>query len=287
MTQLPEDDHEQYTFDPFARHAFYYTVNQALVREVMQHLPPASSPDTSLQIIELASGTGLVTQIILEEVQRLGRTAHIICIEPSKEARDLASAHLPGNDIVFLDGDVDQLDHITQGIDLVFCCNAIHLIPQKQALIAQIASLLVPGGLFGCNTAFFVGATPPQEGSDFNFLLIRRALAWLHQHYPAIRPSRRGQTASVQWLSANEYTALINEQGLSIVASTLEDVQMPIEAVQDIGGYWLFIEGALPGVPIPIGAQALRQAAVEAAKELHLSAVPRIWLQLIAQKSPE
>jgi hypothetical protein len=58
---------------------------------------------------------------------------------------------------------------------------------------------------------------------------------------------------------------------------------MPLRAWQDIGRYWLFIEGALPGVPIPIGADALEYAAAEAMTELNLTEVPRIWLQLVAQ----
>jgi hypothetical protein len=63
-----------------------------------------------------------------------------------------------------------------------------------------------------------------------------------------------------------------------------EDIaHMSLRAWQDIGRYWLFIEGALPGVPIPIGADALEYAAAEAMTELNLTEVPRIWLQLVAQ----
>jgi hypothetical protein len=54
--------------------------------------------------------------------------------------------------------------------------------------------------------------------------------------------------------------------------------------VQDIGRYRLFIAGALPGVPIPIGAEALVWAAGEAARELDVTEVARLWLQLMAQR---
>jgi hypothetical protein len=46
----------------------------------------------------------------------------------------------------------------------------------------------------------------------------------------------------------------------------------------------MFIEGALPGVPLDIGAEALRRGAEEAFAELKLSHVPRNWLQVIAQR---
>lgn len=58
---------------------------------------------------------------------------------------------------------------------------------------------------------------------------------------------------------------------------------MPLRSFQDIGSYWLFIEGALPGTPLPLGAEALRMAAEYVFEELGLNVVPRNWLQLVAQ----
>ena len=62
---------------------------------------------------------------------------------------------------------------------------------------------------------------------------------------------------------------------------------MPLRAWQDIGRYWLFIEGALPGVPIPIGADALEHSAAEAMAELDITEVPRNWLHIVAQHSAQ
>jgi hypothetical protein len=59
---------------------------------------------------------------------------------------------------------------------------------------------------------------------------------------------------------------------------------MPIRAVQDIGRYRRFIEGALPGIPTAVGADALECAAAEAARELDMREVPRVWLQLVAKR---
>src|SRR5258705_13500132 len=67
----------------------------------------------------------------------------------------------------------------------------------------------------------------------------------------------------------------------------MEQAHLPLRSWQDIGHYWLFIEGALPGVPIPIGANALEHAADEAFAELRIHEVPRIWLQLIARKDAD
>ena len=89
---------------------------------------------------------------------------------------------------------------------------------------------------------------------------------------------------AMQWLSADGYSDLMARNGLHVVERGEELVQMPLSSWQDIGRYWLFIEGALPGVPIPMGADALYHAAGEAFAELGLTAVPRVWLQLVAQK---
>jgi len=69
-----------------------------------------------------------------------------------------------------------------------------------------------------------------------------------------------------------------------VLDRALELALLPLQAVRDIGRYRLFIAGALPGVPIPVGAEALAWAADEAARELNVTEVPRLWLQLLAQR---
>jgi hypothetical protein len=58
-----------------------------------------------------------------------------------------------------------------------------------------------------------------------------------------------------------------------------------LRAIQDISRYSLFIEGALPGVELPLGAEALATAAAQAFADLHLEFVPRKWLQLVARRT--
>jgi hypothetical protein len=118
----------------------------------------------------------------------------------------------------------------------------------------------------------------------FTHRWIRLAFGWLRQRHLDLHPTHRGQVAALSWLSADEYVTLLEAQGLQIVERTLERVLMPLSAVQDIGRYRLFIAGALPGIPIPLGAEALVWAAAEAARELDVTEVSRIWLQLLAQR---
>ncbi|HEU5347618.1 MAG TPA: hypothetical protein VFU63_03295, partial [Ktedonobacterales bacterium] len=108
-------------------------------------------------------------------------------------------------------------------------------------------------------------------------------LGWLRKNHPGVRTSRTEKATAMQWLTPDEYAEALEANGLHVVDRTEETALMPLRAWQDIGRYWLFIEGALPGVPIPIGAAALEQSAAEAMAELDITEVPRNWLHIVAQ----
>jgi ubiquinone/menaquinone biosynthesis C-methylase UbiE len=272
-----------YTFDPFARHRFYHDVNESLVRTAIGMLDADRPAGESVRVAELASGTGAVTELILDELERRGRPATVVGVEPSFEAIDVARERLTGRDVRFVQGDSSSLAEVVPSVDAVFFCNAIHLVPDKQDAVAAIAHVLGPRGFFACNSSFFTGAYAP--GSErFYHLWTRRALGWLRANHPEVRTSRESKAMAMQWLSAHDYEQLLTDNGLRVVSEHNETALMPLRSWQDIGRYWLFIEGALPGIPIPIGADALEYAAAEAFAELGITEVPRIWLQLVAQR---
>jgi hypothetical protein len=57
---------------------------------------------------------------------------------------------------------------------------------------------------------------------------------------------------------------------------------MTSESLEDIGRFSLFIEGALPGVPLEAGAQALTEGLRRAQEETGFHTVPRNWLECVA-----
>lgn len=283
MTQTPTVA-SSYTFDPFARHQFYHDVNESLVRRAIQRVDAALPKGQAARVVELASGTGAVTELILDELERLGRPGSVVGVEPSSEAIDIARERLSGRSVEFIQGEADQAPQLGATADAAFFCNAIHLIPDKADVIRKLSAALRPGGYLAINSSFYTGAYAP--GSErFYHLWTRRALGWLRSNHPGVRTSRQEKAMAMQWLSADEYGELLQSCGLRTVDRAEETVQMPLSSWQDIGRYWLFIEGALPGVPIPIGADALYNAAAQAFEELGLTAVPRVWLQLVAQKA--
>jgi ubiquinone/menaquinone biosynthesis C-methylase UbiE len=272
-----------YSFDPFARHQFYINVNASLVRRAIGLLDASRPRGQHVLVVELAAGTGAVTEQILDALKRCARPATVIAIEPSPEALEIARERLNSRDVEFVQGDADRVAQVVSQGDAAFFCNAIHLVPDKGDAIGKLARVLAPGGFFVCNTTFFDGAYAPGSERAYR-LFIRKALVWLRQHHPDVRLSHREKATTMQWLSADQYVALAEQQGLYVVERELEVAQLPLRAWQDIGHYSLFIEGALPGVPILLGAEALEHAAAETFAELGIESVPRIWLQLVMQR---
>jgi ubiquinone/menaquinone biosynthesis C-methylase UbiE len=280
-------EHDIYSYEAFTRHAFYAAVNRALVERAVTQLD-ARPAGEKLRIVDLGCGTGAITQMVVEALKKCGRDATVIGVEPSADAIRLAERRLEGAgmNVSFIQGDSADLARLGMRVDGLFFCNAIHLVPDKDEVIEQIAAALAPGGLFAFNSAFFNGTYA--EGTErFYRLWTMQAMRWLRREHPEVKVSRDTHALAMQWLSQEEYVGLLHKHGFRVLHNELDEALMPLRAWQDIGRYWLFIEGALPGVPIPIGADALEASAAQAFDELNINAVPRNWLQVVAQMKPD
>ena len=278
-------EHDLYSFEPFTRHRFYDDVNRALAQEGIRRLPSRAAG--SRTIIDLSSGTGAMTLMVIEALQNSGLDAIIIGVEPSSEALARAESRVAGAGIGvrFVQGDAADLAGMLPGpVDAVFFGNAIHLVNDKDEALRQIAGVLAPGGVFAFNSSFFFGAYAP--GSERYYRLwTLRAMRWLRREHPHVRLLRDEKGAARQWLSQDDYETSLRRHGFDVRHSALDVVHMDLVSFQDIGRYWLFIEGALPGVPLAAGAEALEHGAAEAFEELGLESVPRNWLQVVATLS--
>jgi ubiquinone/menaquinone biosynthesis C-methylase UbiE len=285
MGLLETDETDQFNFEAFTTHAFYTEINRSLVQKALA--PLAMHPTHKrLTIVDMACGTGAITQLIATEMARQGhQNSHIIAVDPSIEALRLARISMEemGVRAEFIQGETADLATLVQDADAAFFCNAIHLIPDKLSAFKQMAAILAPGGVLACNTAFYDG-TNLEDTVRFGRLWIRRAVGWLHKEHPEVRLSRDTKVTAMQWLPPEEYISLIEQSGMSDVEVTQERVTMTLDGIRDLGRYWLFIEGALPGAPLTIGAAALGSTVYEVGQELGMTEVPRRWLQIVAMK---
>ncbi len=291
MSLFETEETNQFTFEPFAAHDFYTQVNRLLVQQAIHHLlRHRSFHANTVTIVDMACGTGAISRLIAQEMARhklLARTC-IIGVDPSGEAIRLAKKSMqeeyPEVRTQFFQGDVTDLPHIVQNADAAFFCNAIHLVPDKHDAFRHMAEILVPNGIFACNSAFYEGTYV--EGTErFYRLWTRRAVGWLRKEHPEAHLSRQAKATARQWLTPEEYVTTLQQSGFAEVDITRDDTLMSLDAWRDLGKYWLFIEGALPGIPLALGAAALENAVYQTGQELGLTEIPRTWLQLIATKS--
>jgi ubiquinone/menaquinone biosynthesis C-methylase UbiE len=278
--------HGYFSFARFAAHPLYTHINRALVQQVLAPFP-RPAPGTVLTIVDLACGTGAITHLILEELARQHAPARLFAVDPSLEALQQAQQSLQERGtlvpIEFVQGAAADLPSLVQQADVVFFCNAVHLLPEKRAAFEHIATSLAPGGRLAWNSAFYEG-TSLEETRRFSRWWIRRAVGWLRQEHPEVQFSRVTKAPAMQWLTPEAYRQLLTESGFCQVEMSQEYVMLSLESIADLGQYWLFIEGALPGVPVALGAAALGRAVYQAGQELGMTEVPRQWLHVIATK---
>ncbi len=188
-----------------------------------------------------------------------------------------------GAEADFSQGEAAALHTLVRGADAAFFCNAIHLIADKLSAFRHMAAILAPGGILACNSAYYEG-TSVEETLRFGRLWIRRAVGWLCKEHPEVQLSREAKATAMHWLTPEAYVSLLEQVGFGRIDVNQEQVMMSLDGLRDLGHYWLFIEGALPGAPLALGAAALGAAVYQAGHELGMTEVPRLWLQIVARK---
>jgi ubiquinone/menaquinone biosynthesis C-methylase UbiE len=284
MSMIETEETNQFTFEAFAAQPFYTEINRSLVRQALTSLA-ARPANATLTVVDMACGTGAVTRLIAQEMQRQHRQVRIIGVDPSAEAlrRAQKGMEIIGAKAEFIQGEASDLPRIVQNADAAFFCNAIHLLPDKLAAFRLMTSILAPDGIFACNSGFYNGTYV--EGTErFYRLWTSRAVRWLRKEHPEVRLSRETKAMARQWLNADVYISQLKQGGFAHVQAYHEIGLISLDAWRDLGQYWLFIEGALPGVPLSLGAAALEVAVYQAGQELGITETPRNWLQLIAYK---
>jgi 2-polyprenyl-6-hydroxyphenyl methylase/3-demethylubiquinone-9 3-methyltransferase len=139
----------------------------AYFRSVLQENGPGCAGMTALDI---GCGCGFLS----EEFARLGW--EVTGLDPSEVALAAARRHAAagGLDIRYLAGRGEQLPFPDAGFDLVYCCDVLEHVADLQAVIAETARVLKPGGLYLFDT--------------INRTAASRILAiWLLQEWPLTR----------------------------------------------------------------------------------------------------
>ena len=263
-------DDERFSFEAFTRHPFFTEVNRWILERVMC--------PTRRKIVDLGCGPGAVTKLILERLGDAGNV-EVIGIDPSASAISKARAAIHSKVVEFIEGSAEWVSRLVSSADAIVFLNAIHLVPDKAQVIAEIRKALKQGGVFAFNTTFFNGAYVEGTAGFWSRWIVR-AVQVLRERGLEVKHS--AHAVARQFLTADEYADLCVQAGFSRPSIDLVQIEMTPESMRDIGHFSLFIEGALPGVPLAEGSAALEQGLERAMDETGVRKVPRNWLECVA-----
>lgn len=268
---------QDFSFKWFAQHGFYRAVNAYLLE--MVGLRPGQ------RVVELACGTGLVTRMIRDKL-RGARESVIIAVDMSAAALKEAMhnlADVTDTAIQFIQGRVEDLSRmVREKADAVIFCNGIHYIQDKASLLREVVASLKPGGRFAFNTSFFQGAHAPDTDAFYRRWMLK-ALRILKERY-GLTP-RSEKVEARRQLTPEQYIALLEAHGLKVVHRELRTAAVPLQGWLDISRFEDFVQGALPGVPLERASEVLQEAVRQTFQEMGLTAVPRNWLTVVAERA--
>jgi ubiquinone/menaquinone biosynthesis C-methylase UbiE len=138
---------ERYAASPIADEAAY----QTKLAETRRRLRP------DMQLLEIACGTGSTALVHAPHV------AHIHAVDFSRKMIDIARAKAAAagiTNVSFEHGAIETLDLAPESLDMVLGLSILHLLRDKEAVIASAFASLKPGGFFVTSTACIAESVP-------------------------------------------------------------------------------------------------------------------------------
>jgi SAM-dependent methyltransferase len=289
------------TYEPFSLEPAYVDANRAFVRR--------GDLNGRARILDVACGTGTVSELVLEcapEAHLNGLDLDPVQVDLSLDrfrrlGYEVASSTVLTDErrhgkpvLHFAVGSATELPFDPGVFDAVTMANAIHLVPDRDRVLAEIARVLKPGGVFGFNSTFYAGAMP--EGSQRVYLdwiqlsgdhIRRRSDEGVARGEPPIRRVRgtaRG-AFKTRWYTVEEWKDALTQAGLETQDVNERQVQLDGRSLALIGAYGGFAEVLLSGFPVEEASRALQVCAEPALERNGCRSVPRNTLEMWAVRA--
>lgn len=149
-------------------------------------------PGGEISVLELGSGTGYVTEMVL----RANPAAAVTCIDMDPAMLAVARRKETLRGVSFLEGDIRDV-WPDDRFDLVVTSLCLHHLPDpdRAAVVARVHETLRPGGVF-VNGDVFKGATPEEEEENCRLWRLAMAETGLPADEAAAMLARREQNAA-------------------------------------------------------------------------------------------
>jgi len=273
---------EEYNFVAFGKDKAYREANRQLLLEAFSYLP---SPFFQ---VDVASGTGLVSQEMSDLCREKGKRGTVIGIDPDYFAVESARKNTPSTPyciVEFTEGKAQEMDQLLggkippEGVDYVSIHDAFHEIEEKdkQSSLLSIWKILKLGGVFTYNSAF---TTAAMELSAMQWG------KWKARAFSILGGKRNRENKGLIIHTPEEYRQMIIDAGLSIIYEAKKPVQLFRNALEGISRYPRFIYGVFADMEgeEKISLQRKSQALIQAMDDLGITELPRVWHELMAQK---
>jgi ubiquinone/menaquinone biosynthesis C-methylase UbiE len=295
ITPMPEIDT---TYESYTDYEEYISTNRPLVQSI-----DLSNIEA---VADLACGAGMFSNLLFERKPSL----KICGIDVDQEqidistrkfgqrgllSPDLQSWRASGaGRILLLTGSADDLPFADREIDLVTMGNAIHLMPDKDNFLAEVARVLRPGGAFVFNSVFFVGMYVPGTEALFNEWIkeavlvleeINRERAQAGQPPVPRERNKGGRAFAKGLLSEADWRAKVEKAGFTNISSGTRVKPITRTSLKLVAPYRGLATVLMSGYPLEVASVCLSRAADRAFDRLGIEEIPRLWLEVSAMRA--
>lgn len=139
-----------------------------------------------MRVLEFGCGTGTTA------IHHAPYVQHIDAVDTSQRMIEIArrkAADAGVRNIAFTRGTLEEFAADAASMDVVLGLNVIHLLPDREAVLSEVARILKPGG-------FFVSTTGCLGGSYFRFIKLLEPLGKMFGFMPSVSVFTEAELAS-------------------------------------------------------------------------------------------
>lgn len=269
MTGWDDPDNAE-LYDQFAR-------DHELYRETSRDLVELARLDDAALVVDLACGTGVTTQAILDRVQE---SANVVALDGSEAMLVIARRRVTGERVRWVCAPaIDLAQHATEA-DRIVCNSAIWQLDMERAIAAAATTLRRGGRLvFNIGGQFLMLPLTPEELRPRSPTLphLIQAVAVLDHGFVPPHPALSRRRS----LTPEGVADIITRSGLLLDETRTFEYDSPPEAQLAWLSVPVFAQNVLPGMPYKQQLDVLAKAYERFDKS---SGAKGVWMAFVAHK---